>query len=101
MASGREFSRHQEKIVKRYYENRDTIALTNLGEIVTDIALAETDKARDRLWKRVETALAHLRANEPRVDKILAERNVEGLARLLNDLHAKPDTKSAPRRGAQ
>jgi len=101
MASGREFSRHQEKIIKRYYEHRDTIALNNLSEIVSEIALAETDKARDRLWKRVETALAHLRANEPRVDKILKERSVEGLARLLNELHANPGTKRDDRRPGQ
>ena len=98
MASGREFTRHQEKIVKRYYDNRDTIALNNLSEIVSEIALAETDKAKDRLWKRAETALAHIRANEPRVDKILKERSLEGLARLLNEVHAKPDTKKDARR---
>ena len=98
MASGREFTRHQEKIVKRYYDNRDTIALNNLSEIVSEIALAETDKAKDRLWKRAETALAHIRVNEPRVDKILKERSLEGLARLLNEVHAKPDTKKDARR---
>lgn len=97
MASGRDFSRHQEKIINRYYEHRDTIALNNLAEIVSEIALAETDKARDRLWKRAEKALDHLRANDVRVDKILTERSVEGLARLLNDLHASPNTKKDPR----
>jgi hypothetical protein len=92
MASGRDFTQGQKKIINRYYEHRDTIALNNLGEIVSELALAETDKARDRLWKRVETALAHLRANDVRVDKILKDRSLEGLARVLNELHAKPDT---------
>lgn len=93
MAGGREYSKHQKKIINRYYEHRDTIALNNLGEIVSELALAESDKARERLWKRVETALAHLRASDARVAKILDERSVEGLARLLNDLHANPNTK--------
>ena len=44
MASGREFSSHQRKIINRYYDNLDTIVITRLGEIVTDMALAAGDQ---------------------------------------------------------
>jgi hypothetical protein len=82
----RDLSSHQRKIVNRYYEHRDTIMVHKLGEIVSELALADDDKARTRLWGRAEKALANMAANEVRVRKILDERDLQGLARLVNDL---------------
>jgi hypothetical protein len=39
-----DFSPHQQRIIKRYYENQDTIQLQRLGELVTDLYLAEGKK---------------------------------------------------------
>lgn len=82
----RDLSTHQRKIVDRYYEHRDTIMVHKLGEIVGEIALASDQKARDRLWKRAEKALANVKAGDGRVRKVLEERSVEGLARLVGEL---------------
>lgn len=82
----RDLTGHQRKIVDRYYEHRDTIMVHKIGEIVSELAMAESDKARDRLWTRAEKALANLSANEARVRKVLSDRSVEGLARLVGEL---------------
>ena len=77
------FSRHQQQIIRNYYRNLDAIRAQRLQEIVTEIWLAETDKKKDRLWKRVEDLLTHKEGAAPaEVRHILAERDVEGLARL-------------------
>ena len=47
-----DFSPHQQRIIKRYYENRDTIELQRLAELVTDLYLAE-GKKRSAVWKRI------------------------------------------------
>jgi hypothetical protein len=85
MAGGREYSRYQEKVIKRYYEHRDTIMAQKLGEIVTELYLAE-GKKRDRLWERAEKTLEKLREKDARVRTILEKRDVEGLARLANEV---------------
>ena len=85
MAGGREYSRSQKKIIDRYYEHRDTIMAQKLGELVSELYLAEGKKA-ETLWKRAEKALANLTAKDTRVKKVLDERSIEGLARLANDL---------------
>lgn len=85
MAGGREYSRHQKKIIDRYYEHRDTIMAQKLGEIVSELYLAEGKKA-ETLWKRAEKALANLTSKDAKVKKVLDERSVEGLARLAGDL---------------
>ena len=56
-----ELSKHQQTIVKRYYENLDTALLQRLGEQVTDLYLAE-GKKRERLWTSISSALAKLSA---------------------------------------
>ena len=39
-----QLTRHQQSIVKRYYDNLDTVLLQRLGEQVTDLYLAEGKK---------------------------------------------------------
>ena len=89
MAAGREYSKHQQKIIDRYYEHFDTIKLTKLSEAVTELYLADTPKKQERLWKTVATALAKLAKDDDRVAKILEEKNVEALAKLVGELSAK------------
>lgn len=87
MAGGREYSNHQRKIIDRYYRNEDTIVAQRLGEIVSDMALAAGEpKALERLWKRAEKALAKTSLNDAKVRTVLANRDIEGLGRLLSDL---------------
>lgn len=88
MARGQDLSRYQQKIVKRYYDNIDTIAVTRLSEIVTDLYLAENDKAKARLWDRASKALDKVAANDARVRTVLETKDVEKLAALVNELAA-------------
>jgi len=88
MAGGREYSRHQQKIISRYYEHLDTIAVARLGELVGELYLAESEATKKRLWARAEKALGKAGANEARVRKILEDRDLEGLAALVGELGA-------------
>jgi len=82
----REFSAGQKKIVDRYYDNRETIALTKLMEIVSDLALAETPAKQGKLWSRAEAHLKALKANPARIEKVLADRDPKQLAALATEL---------------
>ena len=87
MPTGREFSHSQRKIINRYYDNHDTILATRLGEIVTDIALADGDtKKLDRLWKRAEQALTKTALKPEIWKKITETRDPKALAHLISKL---------------
>ena len=86
MAQGREYTAHQRGIINRHYQNRDTILLTRLGEIVSELALAESDKVKNRLWKRAEQALRASSAKPERVERVISAKSVEALATLLTEL---------------
>ena len=80
-----DFTPHQRKIVDRYYEHRDGIMLSKLGELVGELYLADTDARRARLWDRVAKALKNLKVPEATAVHILKERRPELLAAHLKD----------------
>ena len=87
MAKGQNFTPYQQGIVRRYYENKDTLATQKLGEVVSELYLAAGDaKKSERLWKSAKTALLNAKANSARVEKLCAEKNLEALAKLVNEL---------------
>jgi hypothetical protein len=80
-----EYSNYQKNVIENYYDNLDTIMLQRLGELVTELYLADTDKKKDNLWKRVEKAMANLKIPPAITKHILEKRNVVVLAKNLQD----------------
>lgn len=83
-----DYSKHQQGIIKRYYSNSDTIQLQKLGEKVTELYLAD-GKKRDKLWASVEGILRKLEVPASRIEHVMNEKNVEMLARLVQELQGK------------
>ena len=80
-----EYSNYQKNIIKNYYENLDTIALTRLQELVTELYLAETPAKTKRLWQQVEKALDKMKLKAAVKSRILEKQSVELLAKNLQD----------------
>lgn len=76
---------HQKKIIEGYYQHRDSIMLGKLGEIVTELFLAESDRKKTQLWKRAEQAMKSLCVPPSLAEQIRQDRNVETLARHLRE----------------
>ena len=85
----RDLSSHQKKIVDRYYEHRDTIAVHKLGEIVSELYLADSKKKQDQLWNRATTQLKNASAEPQQIDRLLETRDLNALAELINTLNLK------------
>jgi hypothetical protein len=78
-------SSYQDRIIKRYYENRDDIMLQRLGELVTDLYLAE-GKTRAKVWERITAALEKLKIPAQRIEHLVATDNPSLVAKLLEEL---------------
>lgn len=92
----KDFSRYQEGIVKRYYEQHETIQSNKLSEIVSDLWLAADEKTRAKLWARVKTALLRVRVDESLVAKVVGQRDIESLAKLVTQVDAGAPPKQLP-----
>ena len=78
-------SSYQDRIIRRYYQNQDAIMLQKLGDLVTDLYLAE-GKAKARLWKRLAAALKNLKIPEAQIDHLVRSDNPALAANLLKKL---------------
>jgi hypothetical protein len=78
----------QQKIIQNYYENREAISLQRLGELVTELYLAE-GKARQRQWTYVRAALEKLKVPPARIEHLVKQDNPSLVAKLVEELMAK------------
>ena len=82
-----DFTRHQQGIIKRYYENIDGISLQKLSELVTELYLAE-GKKREKLWKTAVSAMQKLGVPQIRIDLLVAKNSPEALAGLVKEIQS-------------
>jgi hypothetical protein len=80
-------SSYQERIIRNYYQNQDTLMLQRLGELVADLYLAE-GKSRAALWKRAAAALEKLKVPKTEIEHLVKSENPTLLANLLQQLLA-------------
>jgi hypothetical protein len=81
-------SNYQERIVRRYYQNQDAIMLQRLGELVSELYLAE-GKARTRVWDRAARAMKNLGVPADRIEHLVASDNPSLVANLVKEFEEK------------
>jgi len=86
MGEKREYTKHQLKIIKDYYETAGGRALTSLQEIVTELYLAASEKKRRQLWERARKSLETLGMKRSMIEHILSTGKPEVLAEHVKDL---------------
>jgi hypothetical protein len=84
-----DYTPYQQKIIKRYYDNHDTIQLQRLAELVSDLYLAE-GKKRQRTWQAVTAAMQKLGIPQARIDHLLQQNNPALIAQVVKELEARP-----------
>ena len=78
-------SSYQDRIVRNYYQNLDALMIQRLGELITDLYLAEGE-AKARLWKRVGMTLEKLKIPKAQIQHLLQSDNPTLVANLLQEL---------------
>jgi hypothetical protein len=81
----KEYSQYQKSVISGYYNNLDSIMLQKLGELVTELYLADTQAKKNRLWDRVHKAMVKLKVPPGIIDHIMEKQDVEILAKNLQD----------------
>ncbi|GJM20206.1 MAG: hypothetical protein DHS20C15_01210 [Planctomycetota bacterium] len=80
------YTPYQQGIIKRFYENRDTIAIQKLAEVVSDLYVATTEKKIDAGWKRVYSNLITAGVHKHHAQSIVDDRDLGALARMVSEL---------------
>ena len=84
-----QYSKYQQKVIKNYYDNRESISLQKLQEFVTELYLSE-GKKRKTYWDRIVSHLQKLKVDQKTIDHMVAEDKPELVAALVKKLFDKP-----------
>lgn len=91
----RDYSPYQQKLIRRYYDNRDSMDEQRLSELVANLYLAE-GKKRAKLWETARELMGRLNVPASRIDHILKAQDAALLAEVVKDL-AKGLIRPAPK----
>jgi hypothetical protein len=83
-----EYTPHQQKIIKRYYDNQDTLQRQRLAELVSELYLS-SGKKRERVWASVVAAMQKLGIPQSRIDHLRGQDNPALIAEVVKELEAK------------
>jgi acetylornithine deacetylase/succinyl-diaminopimelate desuccinylase-like protein len=82
------YTPYQQKVIKRYYAQGETIHLQRLSELVTELYLAE-GKKKAKAWESVAGAMQKLGVPQSRIDHIVAQGKPELVANVVKELQGK------------
>jgi len=80
-----ERSNYQNKVIRNYYDNRESISLQRCEELVTELYLAE-GKKRERHWKSLATHLGNLGVPEATIQHLRDQNKPETVAHFIANL---------------
>ncbi len=82
--SDKNHSKYQQKVIKRYYDNMDSIGLQRAQELVTELYLAE-GKKRERVWESLAKNLEKAGVPASQIAHLREQDNPELVAKLLTE----------------
>ena len=82
-----DYTPHQQKIIKRYYQNFDGIKFQRLCDLASELYLANGKKS-ERLWKQAFECLTQLEFPASRIEHLRAKKDPALLAGILKELDA-------------
>ena len=84
-----DYTPHQQKIIKRYYDNAGAIHTQRLAELATELYLT-SGKKRLTLWKQAAAAMEKLGVSKAAIDRIVAKDDPAAVANIVKDLMDRP-----------
>ena len=83
----REYSKYQQNVIKRYYDNREQIDFQRLSELVTSLYL-ESGKKVEKMWETAEQLMERLEVPKSRIAHVMAQKDPAVLAAVIEDLQS-------------
>lgn len=90
----RDYSPYQQKVIKRFYENRDQMDDQRLSELVADLYLAN-EKKKAKLWETARELMTRLGVPTSRLEHVVKTGDPALLAEVVKDLQSGKIIKTA------
>ena len=80
-----ERTKHQQKIIRNYYDNRENISLQRAQEIITELYLSE-GKKRQKHWESLANHLLKLGVKQDAIDRLVKQDDPQAAAQMVTKL---------------
>jgi hypothetical protein len=90
-----EYSEYQKKIIRRFYDNRESGDEQRLAELVTNLYLSE-GKKREKLWTQAEETMIRLKVPKKRVEHLIKTKDPALIAEVVKELEGGTLRREAP-----
>ncbi len=84
MAQEKNYSKFQQNVIKRFYDNRDTIAFQRAQELVSELYLTE-GKKREKVWDTLAKNLEKLGVPVDQIAHLRSQDKPELVANLITE----------------
>ncbi len=82
-----DYSRYQQGVIKRYYENREQIDEQRLSELVTNLFLA-SGKKQEKMWEQARELMERMKIPKSRIEHVISSGDPTVLAEVVKDLQS-------------
>ena len=79
------YSKHHQNIIKRYYDNKDQIDEQRLSELVTNLYLAPPKK-HAKMWESAEELMTRMTIPATRIAHLIQTKDAAVLAKVVEEL---------------
>ncbi|MBL8810282.1 MAG: hypothetical protein JNM43_08910 [Planctomycetaceae bacterium] len=83
--ANREFSAYQQKVIQRYYDNREQIDEQRLAELVTNLYLAPPKK-QAKMWEQAEELMTRMKIPPTRIEHVMQSKDPAVLAKVVEEV---------------
>jgi len=70
------YTPYQQKVIRRFYENKDLRLIQRLGELVSNLYVETSEKKREYGWKRIKEILIDLKVHPHEVEFLTKDKNL-------------------------
>ena len=80
------YTPYQQKVIRRFYENKDLRLIQKLGELVSNLYIETNGKKRESGWKRIKEILIDLKVHPHEVEFLTKDKNLAVISKKLAEM---------------
>jgi len=80
------YTPYQQKVIRRFYENKDLRLIQKLGELVSNLYVETSEKKRESGWKRIKEILIDLKVHPHEVEFLTKDKNLTLISKKLAEV---------------
>ena len=80
------YTKHQQKAIRNFYDNKDLRLVQKLGELVSNLYLETSEKKKETGWKKIKKMLTDLKVHPGEVEYLTKDKTLSLISKKLDEI---------------